>query len=595
MGLLLKLKNGETQLKSLKYGKDRLGGGDSGQPYIQKSIDTEPGKGSGPDFILRGGFNAIPDALTDVKRLTKYLFDPKSISGGLFVAKQNLLSRISPKTETSKGPAYAGGALNNGVYTPLSTLAQAGVGFLGGHLNKQGLDPTGLIPGLSLNKYEKIAYVNNIGGSNRLVRLTDLSLSNRGENNFGFVKGYGLNIGNDVITYDGGPGSILGVGQTHIRYATDSNGVPLRTGINNPLLFTQPLKHQTTINETKYVSKIQQKLKEYGRELLSDSTFDIGNISGDVRVWAATSNTSSPKIISKYSSRETLDTDLNNIGENRKDINKPKLLNSPNTQGYLANLNKNSGIYEDPKNPGKYITQHNPYRVGGFGISSDFRLVNRNKRGFYDPDTAYDYITQSTDYSKVKTLDRIYYDSSSDKRKSNSINSSTDIIPFNISIINPTNLEKTTLNFRAYIDSFSDSYSSDIKSQTYMGRGEKFYKYDSFERNISMAFTIVAENRSNLDIMYKQLNTLASSLAPTYTGKGYMVGNMHEVTLGAYIRNQTGIITDITYDITDESPWEIEKNNELPFYIKVTGIKFIPIHKFRPESQFNNIHQFINQ
>ena len=31
MGLLIKLKNGDTSLKSLKFGNDRPGGGDSGQ------------------------------------------------------------------------------------------------------------------------------------------------------------------------------------------------------------------------------------------------------------------------------------------------------------------------------------------------------------------------------------------------------------------------------------------------------------------------------------------------------------------------------------------------------------------------------------
>jgi len=39
MGLLIKLENGDTSLKSLKFGKDRIGGGDSGQPYIQTPID----------------------------------------------------------------------------------------------------------------------------------------------------------------------------------------------------------------------------------------------------------------------------------------------------------------------------------------------------------------------------------------------------------------------------------------------------------------------------------------------------------------------------------------------------------------------------
>jgi hypothetical protein len=50
----------------------------------------------------------------------------------------------------------------------------------------------------------------------------------------------------------------------------------------------------------------------------------------------------------------------------------------------------------------------------------------------------------------------------------------------------------------------------------------------------------------------------------------------------------------LSYEIVDETPWEIGRQR-LPLYIKVTGIKFIPIHDFRPESQFNKKHYYINQ
>ena len=128
-----------------------------------------------------------------------------------------------------------------------------------------------------------------------------------------------------------------------------------------------------------------------------------------------------------------------------------------------------------------------------------------------------------------------------------------------------------------------------------MGRAEKYYKYDSFDRSISLGFTIVADSKANMDIMYDQLNTLAASIAPTYTTYGYMAGNLHKLTVGNYIYNQVGIMNGFTYDIMDESPWDIDKN--LPFYIKVTGIKFTPIHNFRPEMKWadGTMHQFINQ
>jgi len=104
MGLLIKLQNGDTALKSLKFGKDRPGGGSSNQPYIQNPIIEAPGVLSqfDNDFLLRGGLRAPINAAEDVARLTKYMFNLKNPSGLLFIAKQNLLSRVAVATEASQ-------------------------------------------------------------------------------------------------------------------------------------------------------------------------------------------------------------------------------------------------------------------------------------------------------------------------------------------------------------------------------------------------------------------------------------------------------------------------------------------------------------
>jgi hypothetical protein len=170
----------------------------------------------------------------------------------------------------------------------------------------------------------------------------------------------------------------------------------------------------------------------------------------------------------------------------------------------------------------------------------------------------------------------------------------------------PTPARTVYMNFRAYIDSFSDSYNSDWKAQSYMGRGEKFYKYEGFSRDISLAFTVVAQSQGEMNGMYQKLNYLASSLAPFYTEQGYMAGNLVKLTFGNYIYEQVGFISSFTYDIPEESSWELsltpgyrnynkDKKNprtrpnpdELPFMIKVSGFKFTPIHQFRPEIQPN--------
>ena len=132
--------------RGIPYGKDRPGGGDSGQPFIPKNLQVGV-KNSAfyNDFVVRGGIEAPLSAAEDIARLTKYFVNIKNPSGLLFTAKQNLLSRVGTKTEASFGFGYLGGFLNEGAYTPLSTIAQAGVGWAGGHVNKQGLDPTGIL------------------------------------------------------------------------------------------------------------------------------------------------------------------------------------------------------------------------------------------------------------------------------------------------------------------------------------------------------------------------------------------------------------------------------------------------------------------
>ena len=526
MGLLIKLQNGDTSLKSLKFGNDRPGGGDSGQPYIKDPILDNPLPES-KDFLLRGGLNAPIDSAQDVVRLTKYMFDLKSPSGLLFTAKQNLLSRTAPKTEASKGIGYAGGALNEGVYTPLSTLAQAGVGFAGIHLNKQGIDPTGLIPSLSIKKYEQVV---NTQDENRLITLANLTAKGRSQNNFNFINGYNLNVGNDVITYGGGPGSVLGIGKTNIKYATNKSGnIPLQTSIKEIGLWTR-----------ENFSTIPQQHK------------GTGIILDDFREKTQDPNTTNTFLsVSPGYKRDNNIEFLYNLG-------------NPGQKGDISNFTKGKTYDGNYKKP---LDTVNAYPI---------------------------YKSTTTKYGTAgnETLN--------------------DLIPFSIAILNNDiqkdettgnyNAWKKFIHFRAFIDSFADSYGADWDSINYMGRAEKFYKYKGFNRDISLSFTVVAQSRQELGAMYDKLNFLASSLAPEYldsANAGYMAGNIAYITLGDYIVDQPGIITGFTFDVPEEASWELardefgnaftidEKENgevrQLPMMIKVTGFKFIPIHKFRVE------------
>lgn len=181
-----------------------------------------------------------------------------------------------------------------------------------------------------------------------------------------------------------------------------------------------------------------------------------------------------------------------------------------------------------------------------------------------------------------------------------------DFVKFRIGVIdNKEPDKKTFIHFRAILDDLSDSYNAEWTGEKLMGRGEDFYTYKGFTRTVNLAWTVAAQSKQELIPMYQKLNYLASSLTPDYTNVGYMAGNLISLTLGGWFYEQPGILTGMTLSVPQESPWEIaipSKENtaggnqessdnsvkELPHIIKVTGVQFIPIHKFVPRLQKND-------
>jgi hypothetical protein len=733
MGLLIKLQDGDTAFKSLKFGNDRPGGGDSGQPYIKTPINKPDTPALNSDFLLRGGISAPLNALEDVARLTKYFFDFKNPKGLLFTAKQNLLSRTAPQTEVSEkrggntpGPAYGGGLINEGIYTPISTIAQAGVVAFGGHLNKQGLDPTGLISSLSIKKYGDVVYQLNKselniyqkgaksnGGFQSLNSVRDTNPSSpftRGpelKDNIKLTnrllrlwdsKQFPITNTSDILTYSGGPGSILGFGGTNIKFATLGDGLTSdRTGVNNiqfqnnkeeflkgrkksyvDRFYINNINGVPTIENSLNISKFIGASGKYGlsTEKIWVDELDIYGTSLNLDKYLTpqsqkslptTETDPTKRILPRGASEKynqylfpTLQEEENVIkrqkierlkarqDELNKQRNDPKLfvsdedtlITTPDGITIRTNRRSDSEIQEFQnkisqewydlnqqiaelqndinKTPITFVNTlasfpkyRNGTRVNPSDrdeiIKDEFKddgekhftaysnRFGKSGESFVkiDPEYLSDLVNPSIYDALNKSLDqKVYYDSSNPfKRKSKSLlTDSNDLIEFNFAIIDPQNPSRpvTVLDFRAYLDSFSDSYSNDWKSQTYMGRAEKFYKYDSFDRSISLGFTIVADNQDNLEEMYAQLNTLASSIAPSYTSQGYMAGVLHKLTVGNYVNKQYGILQGLTFEITDDTPWEIDTDNQLPLYIKVTGIKFTPIHNFRPEVILDN-------
>jgi hypothetical protein len=606
--------------RTIPFGRDRVGGKDSNQPYIKKGLlNVSLDSAFYNDFTIRGGILAPLNALEDVARLTKYFADIKNPKGLLFLAKENILSRIGTKTEASKGLGYGGGALNEGAYTPLSTIGQALIGFSGGHLNKQGLDPTGLFPGASINKYQEVISENQLilpddYINNRLINLIPKPLNTNPFQSTGILvsllKGYSVNPPYDpstLIEYGGGPGSVLGIGKTKIRFATTNDSFSKLTvfdkknDINSFETYAGFKSHPTDINRLFLLTKSTSSsdtLLEYkggpGSNGKVDGTtkikYAINNEGFKLTVFDKNNSSNSDNFsnTSKGSLYKTWDYDLiksqdENYNAEIKEDFKKAIITPNKSSTFLVSspsyIEKNIEKRFNLNNPGEIKKDRSSY-TNGTGQALD----RVNASYIYKSD-----VTPGRDNPLYKTNGEYL-----------------DIIPFIISILNNDNQEKNNpgtyrknMHFRAFIDSFSDSYDADWSPIDYMGRAEKLYKYKGFGRKISMAFTVVAQSREEITAMYDKLNFLASSLAPEYLDSltsGYMAGNIAYITLGEYIHDQPGIINSLTFDIPEESPWEIgiddagerlpiDDIRQVPHMIKVTGFNFTPIHKFRPEKQ----------
>jgi hypothetical protein len=545
----------KTDLKSLRYGKDTLGGGYSGQPYIQTSIpDSFNDLGAREDFILRGGIGAVKDSLTDIKRLGKMFIDTKSPNGLLFIAKQQLLSRTAVRTQTS-------GILNEGIYSPLNTLAQAGVIASGYHLNKQGLNPftdTGAYAAGINNEHLYNVKVNSTKPltENRLYNLYNLTSNTR---NGTKKDGTTLNNGINVMTYTGGPGSLLGVGNTGIRYQNEKN----RTFLTNPT---------------------------------KNNNFTVGKSTGN---WSFNST----DLFAPYYQPPLLPV----IKESQSSGSLGSI-SSPTIQDFRRILREKLGV---TTTDGKNATDS-----GATPFSQDYSIngaANFTQRvNIGDPgqrgDKSYADYAKGVSYGNISTLmgpystglDKInslpIYRSENALRNANVTN---DFVKFRIAVIdNDAPAYKTFMNFRAFLGPITDSYNAQWSGFNYLGRGEKFYTYGGFDRTISLSWTVVAQSKQELIPMYKKLNFLASTLTPDYSPNGYMRGNLVQLTIGGYLYEQPGFITGLTYEMGEESPWEIGigvKNDsedgtvkELTQIIKVSGFNFTPIQNFIPRLQSNS-------
>jgi hypothetical protein len=603
-----------TNLRNLQYGNDTIGGGNSGEPYIttaippanQQQVDSTNIWNS-DSGLIRGGFvGATKASTTDFVRINKFLKDPPR--GPLFITKQIGLQLSNPQLEAPRG---AGSTLNNILQGNFSTLFGGGDNFnanigttriynggintllqiplnaFGGHLIRHGLLP---IESDSV-KYENVARNNNQtddGADNRLVRLKSKLESNRNA---------------DIARYISGPDSVDGIGITIIpRFYEALNNkqylptlLPLRILQNGlvddkryfegayPFAYTPPNPNYYNAQgvSLQYWFNVPQAISEYNNFLTPDPD-RTNNLKSNNQIDQNVINyPAAGKTYNILSSSIAAQQARNQVGTVYKNYS----TSSINTGSGTINTEYivTSPITFTPTGKSKYIDRKTGKKLDLKTFNIDYRLGLAQAEGY----NAQDQINLTPLY-KASGPPGSAYIKIPGQSKATKVR---DLIKFRIEAVDndvPTN--STWMIFRSYLKDISDTPNPTWNTVNYVGRGEPFYIYKGFERNISFTLQVAAMSEAELKPMWQKLNYLYSNTMPDYKDNVMRAPYM-KLTLGNYMYRQPGIIKSLTYTIGNDSPWEIAIDDpeggfgdnlyELP-HVMTIQMTFAPIHDFLP-------------
>ena len=576
---------GLTALRSLKYGSDTPGGGNSGEPYITQKIPP-PYEQQVPSTnlwlsdngLIRGGFRgATVASARDTLRIGKFLVDPPR--GPLFIAKQIGLQLTNPKLETRTDAVgrLLGSIGPTRIYNlGINTLAQIPVNAFGGHIVRHGLLPV-------LNEgqlYSNVVRANNapgsLGANNRLVLLKAKLEKNPNAN---------------IANYVSGPGSVDGIGRTVIkrydntlsnlqynRYISFSvpNTAAVVTFSNSELLYKRPapnIDYFLTLGVSEQYNNynrtaIGTKVGIATGSLVTPPTFvdqNVINYGAAGRTYDALR-----KALEKTTGSYAVGTaNIDKVGSNNAGtgtVNNQGNVKTPITFTYTGKSKYKEGT-------GKF---KDGLPLSEFNIEQRLGLPGANKRD--DINAIPLYVSDAPPGSSVIYVNGKPYNP-------------RDIIKFRIEAVDNDNPNNSTwMVFRALITDITDNPNPSWNTINYVGRGEPFYIYNGFERNISFNFQVAAMSEAELKPMWQKLNYLYSNVMPDYSNN-IMRAPYMKMTIGNYIYRQPGVIKGLTYTIDNKSPWEIaitdpergegEKLYELPQVLNVQ-MTYAPIHSFLP-------------
>jgi len=639
----------QFQSKNLKYDKDIRGGGYSGQPLIKRvapedsdNLNALTSEALSLDYPIRGGSYEELAAREDFARIDRFLLSyPR---GKAFLDKQQGLMLSNPKIPMAK----SGGIFANRAYSDgrnlMTQIADAGTGIR----NPNAGDDVYVLERFE-NKYEYVT-ATTPSEENRLVLLKSFKLSQPPQttassiNQLGTIfqslfntnlvnespsisptataaqeraaYDYGINTvtTGELFNYTGGPGSLYGiVNNTLILRGTDSRNAFIDTSRAQRWIGSfNNTDNRTAVTRNVYGEQIQGRpiidlalSKHLGSSLryglplgvdtpdgiqtqgsigitANDDSVTLAQQSGDgfIRAEQATNQPANDTIFKytmgydKIRNQKTSEADRAvkrfKIQDFRKDVMDPTSVQYREYDKNDINIATRVGIGNPGSRPEKDRTDTDKPNPDGQD-KVNIAPIQKTGKEIMEP------------FDKTKGL--------------------RDLIKFGFDVVNINNPTKSNfINFRAFLTGYNDNHSAEWSPKRYAGRGENFYTYQGFERQVGFNFKVAAQSKEEMRPLYNKLNYLVSTLYPNYNDMGAMRGNIVKLTIGDLFYRCPGILTSLNLTVDDNYPWEIAFDSypgqdraqggtdrgqyEAPHIIDVAA-SFIPILDVLPQVSYD--------
>lgn len=559
----------QTDLKSLKYGSEK--------PYITKDVNNPQ--------VNSGILNQVDKRVDDLTRISKLLTDKPGVK---FVANQSFLQQEGFSDKINKRRTEDGNSTGGAILRQVGQTAKKVTGIIGSTLAQVPVNGTGthFVHGLVPNTYLKESRegsqfaqffgAGNVEGAPLALRGEKVPTSNINSN---FPTGNIQGIGDYTDKFTSGSNYINSILDLNL----DTQGTTLRGSSGIEII---PTNDGTQTNRQQQ-SAIKERVSRLGYD---DPNKEIPQ---DSQSNSITNNSNLAKNGTPISLTNRRGTFLN--GEIKDTTAETGSLNSkPNTDNgfYIPRISRSTigngaiGVQDfrsDNAISGSTTTTYS-FNYNSRNINREQRvgLGNQGKKIEIDPELKY----TKTD---PETVDKLNALGVLDSKPS--LEESRDFISLNFQVITPETTKY--LYFRAYLDTFSDSFNADWGSTKYLGRAENMYTYNGFDRNVSLGFKIAASTREEMRPIYQKMNYLASTTAPTYGDDSFMKGTLVKVTVGDYLYEVPAVVNSVQYSWQTEYPWEISMSNPesdidddmqvLP-HILDCSVELSIIHNFIPQT-----------